>query len=295
MKHLLPILLIGLSIASCKKEDNEINTTPNIIDSEGISYIDNVSIVEPEYQFPFETYYTKLDTSVNVRSYTLPIHVLVTEGDSAQVTWNTNGLTPIIFSYSKKWEATLQKWKVTSALMFEPSSTLGMRKIDRTVRFVKSGQSITKSTNINLTKAIKTFDFGRVNFGMSKDEVKTNIMAIVGNDNALAFWEEFSPTHCFINSAYFITQFRPPVSCYEFIDKKLNRIYEIFAMDNYRIDYLSSDLLKKLGNNNILREGNIIKVPQSWEKNGIKMVLDQKEFQRKSGKFVSLYISFEKK
>lgn len=312
MKHLLLSLMILTCLASCKKELDKLNTNPNTAttDESGVNYVDNVSSLEAEYIFPFETYYSQIDTSINQASYDLPVYALVDEGDSVQVTWNTNGLTPILFNYLKQWQPSIQKWKVTSSLQFNRNSTGGRRRIDRTVKFLKSGIAVTRSTTINITKTTKTLDFGRVNFGMSKEEVKDNELKKFIDKYGEEFftkWNEITPSIAYIGRTSFLHVGSYPFTCYEFSEGKLIKISEVTDPDigiDVQGQYAKSikQIAEKLGYvGNFLKpvsgavEVYNLELPKSWVKNGFKYTIQRRNYPLNNGTSISrVGISIEK-
>ncbi|PMD99155.1 hypothetical protein BWI97_01745 [Siphonobacter sp. BAB-5405] len=304
MKHFLFIVALGGFILSCKRDKDNLNLTPVLVDSQGITYTDNVSNIESEYNFPFETYYTKLDTTYNKTEYILPIYVLVDEGDSVQINWTANGLNAILFSESKQWESAIQKWKITSALKFIKSFTPGSRKIDHTVKFIKSGKIVTRSTKVNITNTSKNLDFGRVNFGMSRAEVKVYELAKFGlREDSFNGWNEYSPSLSYISQARYVPD-NLTFTCYEFSENKLSKISEAFLVDHQNFPFETADALYRLfvrfGNNKgiykiyNLTNVDVLNIPQTWNYNGLKITFHKREFLLQTGNLNRLCLTFEK-
>ncbi|GAB4018885.1 hypothetical protein GCM10028773_20110 [Spirosoma koreense] len=279
---------------SCGKRPSQGNVDPNPPTSIGGIQLadDNVSLWESSRTFNTGTFYTSLDTGSTLTVLAWPIHALYDEGDSVRFTWSTPHISPVV-KVEKGWYATMQKWLGTSTLYFNPSKAPTPVTLTASVTFLNSKKSVTRQTVLTIAHTNYTFDLFRVNFGMSREEVKKNEMGRLVATN-ISGWTDFTPTLSAI-----ATSSNLDGTFYEFDKHGLKAISEISSSGYYDDRFKKVALKYKIPETIQTRYNNAIKGEElakeyTWKKGKVKLTLHSKDFQLPTGTKRHVCITYEK-
>lgn len=308
MKRTLVLSLILLSAAACKKNDKGIEPDPlnssEVFDQDGISAFDdkNIEVV---------TNYTKIDTFYTNATFDIGISAKVPDGDSAIFKFTVYNYPVNITRFSSQWDAK-EKYKIAqSDFDLDLLSLAGSVPVTASVTYLKTGVSRTKKAQVNITNKTSSFDLFNVNFGMTKEAVKTSESKRLGltEDKILGWLESSAQTGYLGKSSLFSKSTRYSISgstYYEFEDNKLVRISEI--IDKKAENFQNKDeynvvksLFTRLGASKIPVEyapaTNTTTYAQeavSWTKNGINFKFQKRDFELKSGKISAYALTYTK-
>ncbi|MDQ1088613.1 hypothetical protein [Siphonobacter sp. SORGH_AS_1065] len=222
MKHLLLFAFIGLSLTSCKKELEKLNTTPNE-DIDGVIYVGGISELPSTYKIELGTYRSGVDTTESPINHEWSASALVDEGDDATFEWTLNDSKPVnyIGTTTKEWLSRQNKWRIVSTVfiynyIFDNITNF---KLTSRVKFKKSETQKVQSTDFEVIKKDIRNDYLRFDFGMTKDQVKS----IAKKEYKTDYYLETLPNVGIVNKAH---MFQPNDSFtyFEFENNKLKAI-----------------------------------------------------------------------
>ncbi len=218
MKKIL--FLVSVILLSCSKDDPKSGSDVNVPVGDKIYDQEGVTIRPEAVDFEVVQYNTRMDTTRVIPDMVLNWGVAVAEGDSVLASWTV----PPTFKYS------------LTITDFEPSveGVIGIALEKK-----QSGRRLAREQKVKVSRVVKNFDVFRVNFGMSKDEVKANELArlITTGDKSKA-WLEKTATIAFVDAPN-----EPYLNGYEFENGKLKYIHVIQnATEVSNTDYMSSDI-----------------------------------------------------
>lgn len=233
------LLFISVILVSCSKDDPKSNPDIKIPVGDKVYDQDGITIHEPSVAFEVIQYNTRMDTTRVVPDMVLSWGVAVAEGDSVIGNWSVSPTFKFSEEYKKVWDERIKMWIANYSITitdFEAGldgvAGIGIKKL-------KSGKSYSREQAVKVNRLVKNFDVFRVNFGMSKAEVKGNELArVIPTGDKANKWLEKSPTIAFIDAPN-----EPYLNGYEFENDKLKYIHVIQnagADDN--TEYMSSDI-----------------------------------------------------
>ena len=308
MKRTLVLSLILLSAGACKKNEKGIEPDPlnstELFDQDGISAFDdkNIEVV---------TNYTKIDTFYTNITSDIGISAKVPDGESAIFKFTVYNYPVNITRFSSQWD-TKGKYKIAqSDFDLDLVSLAGSVPVTASVTYLKTGVSRTKKAQVNITNKTSSFDLFNVNFGMTKEAVKTSESKRLNltEDKNLGWLESSINAGYLGKSSLFSKSTRYSVSgatYYEFEDDKLIKVSEIIDKnaENFQNqgEYNAvKSLFTRLGAGKIPVEyapatntTTYAKAPVSWTKNGISFKFQKRDFELKTGKISAYALTYTK-
>ncbi|GAB4018993.1 hypothetical protein GCM10028773_20650 [Spirosoma koreense] len=285
-------MFIGLLIAlsCCSKKPPEPLIDPTVQTVNDILYAaDNVSVWEASTTADVTITYTSLDTTATPASIDWPISALYAEGDSVRFSWVTTNF-PALIKVEKRWVAGLQKWQATSTLIIDPNTTPAQLLLNASVTFLKENKAISRKALLFFRTQTATFDLFRVNFGMSKDEVKANELSRLGLGNTgTGVWYEPSPSLGVLSKSSHLA----------------GGGYTLYAFDNGKLKTVSETAAQETLTEPLRRLAVELKIPESitngpltkeyvWNNGKLKFSLTSKEIDLGSGVKKYVLLTYEK-
>ena len=295
--------MLSFFLVACKKPTVDSDTTKveeqiKIRVVNGVKFSeDNVSIRVKESPIELDRYYTSIDTIDKPVAVSYNLCALVDKDDSLRVSWQLAGKAIPDYRQEKVWNEVEKKWfncGYGTCTHNRESARLTLRA---TFNFLKNNKIVTRDIPIEILSKDYYYDLYRVNFGMSKAQVKTNETGRVST--ALDMWQDPSLTTAKINISLSLGV-PESFTYYEFEDNKLKRVSDVLLEPK---DFSSIQALAKtykIPVNPLLkvdRYGTVIGLNQEqvWDNGKIKFTLSFRDFQLNNSEKKKLFaITYEK-
>lgn len=235
MKKLL--IFITVLIVSCSKSDPK--STPDIdVPIENETY-DKDGITRKSESVTFEVfqYNTRIDTTRITPTMEIGWGAALADGDSIVAEWDVPSAFQFFESSKKERDDKIKKWVSFHTISISsPVPVSAVVKVS--LRNLKSGKMLSRQQAVTIKYTVKNFDIFRVNFGMTKAEVKENEFGrLVPKEDSVSKWVEKSANLALIDGPG-----DPYVNAYEFDGSKLKYIHVVQnAGSEENTEYMSSE------------------------------------------------------
>jgi hypothetical protein len=302
MKSAFTLLLIVTFFWSCSKPDSDVDTNtpptdpPVVLNNK--TYQNNVEVWYNTLTFELESTYTLLDTIPPPNGLFHFLSALCAADDSVRINWTVNG-KPVASQQSKVWNETAQKYRITTMAGYDPTKQPSKYPITIAFYFRNANKTVIRESQMTLIPKTYVFDMFRINFGMSKAQIKEPETARIGtNPSPNQGWSEPSPNTALINSS--ATLGTGSYTYYEFEDGKLKRISEVADSESSEFYLFHRTMSLKIpgffnSSRTDLRNPFPVTQPIIWNNGKIKFTLSKKDVQLDAVTTKKLYaITYEK-